>query len=116
MCPDWRGGRRNTAGAVPGLTWPDAMTPWLRPGRSWNWWGTGGAFWPEPEPADVRDRLQAHERTGRPLGSEAFVAELESTLHRPLIPRRPGRKAEQARAAEGADTVGRSITTAGVAV
>ncbi len=37
-----------------------------------------------------RETLRRHERTGRPLGSEAFVAELEGRLHRPLQKRKPG--------------------------
>jgi putative transposase len=43
--------------------------------------------------ADVdRDRLRQHERTGRPLGQEAFVEELEADLKRPLRPQKPGPK------------------------
>ena len=34
--------------------------------------------------------LRAAERTGRPLGSEAFQRRLESDLNRPLLPRKPG--------------------------
>ena len=41
---------------------------------------------------DEGGSLRRHERTGRPLGSEAFVAGLERTLDRPLAPRRAGRK------------------------
>ena len=36
--------------------------------------------------------LRAHERTGRPLGSEAFLGGLEAALGRPLHKRRAGRK------------------------
>ncbi len=36
--------------------------------------------------------LQAHERTGRPLGSDRFVAKLERRLKRVLRPGKPGRK------------------------
>jgi hypothetical protein len=43
--------------------------------------------------ADVdRDRLRQHERTGRPLGQDAFVEELEADLKRPLRPQKPGPK------------------------
>ncbi len=37
------------------------------------------------------EKLQLHERTGRPLGSERFLAKLEKRLDRVLRPRRPGR-------------------------
>jgi len=39
---------------------------------------------------DERDAIRAGERTGRPLGSADFVAELEGRLGRPLSRRRPG--------------------------
>jgi len=35
--------------------------------------------------------MQRCEHTGRPLGETPFLAELESQLHRPLLPRKPGR-------------------------
>jgi plasmid stability protein len=57
------------------------------------------------EPANAFDRLRRHfadlggvelelppRRPGRPLGSAAFVTELEVSLGRELRPRRPGRK------------------------
>ena len=37
-------------------------------------------------------QLERHERTGRPLGSAAFVAGLEQRLARALLPRKPGPK------------------------
>ena len=37
------------------------------------------------------DRLRSHQQTGRPLGSDAFVAELEAQTKRILTPRRAGR-------------------------
>jgi len=36
--------------------------------------------------------FRKHESTGRPMGSEAFIDELEQKLGRPLRPGRPGRK------------------------
>ena len=36
--------------------------------------------------------LERHERTGRPLGDESFIAGLETTLGLPLRPRKPGPK------------------------
>jgi len=44
---------------------------------------------------DVSDKecalLQRHERTGRPLGSERFIAQLENALSRILTPQKGGR-------------------------
>src|SRR5262249_20732765 len=45
----------------------------------------------EPE-AGALARLRAARRTGRPLGSDAFVARLEALSCRPLRRRKPGRK------------------------
>ena len=36
--------------------------------------------------------LRRHERTGRPLGSMSFIADLESQLRRVLRPQKPGCK------------------------
>lgn len=36
--------------------------------------------------------FEQHERTGRPLGDEAFVARLEAATGRELAPKKPGRK------------------------
>jgi hypothetical protein len=38
------------------------------------------------------DALRRSERTGRPLGSDAFVADLERQLGRAIAVRQPGRK------------------------
>jgi putative transposase len=43
------------------------------------------------EDAAVRERLQLHERTGRPMGEEAFLQRLEGILGRQLSPGKPGR-------------------------
>ncbi|WP_419798288.1 MAG: transposase [Terasakiella sp.] len=37
-------------------------------------------------------KLQQHERTGRPLGDDNFVQNLEEQLGRPLLPKKPGPK------------------------
>ncbi len=42
--------------------------------------------------AEALDALRRHERTGRPLGSTAFVERLEGMLGRPLKRRKPGPK------------------------
>ena len=39
------------------------------------------------------ERFQQHERTGRPLGSEAFLEDLETRIGRRVRPGRPGPKA-----------------------
>ena len=41
---------------------------------------------------DEVDVLHRHERTGRPLGGQGFVDQLESTLSRTLRPKKPGPK------------------------
>ncbi len=41
---------------------------------------------------DEYDHIRAAERTGRPLGSSAFVQKLEAHLQRPLARQKPGRK------------------------
>jgi len=40
--------------------------------------------------------FRRHKRTGRPLGSPAFLDRLEILLQRPLRPRRPGHKRKDA--------------------
>ena len=44
------------------------------------------------------EAIRRHERTGRPLGGDAFVAALEAALGRTLRPRRPGRPRKAAAA------------------
>jgi putative transposase len=57
----------------------------------------------EPDSSDL-DTLRRHERTGRPLGSPAFVDSIETRLGRVLRPQRVGRKSN------GADIRRRSAT------
>jgi putative transposase len=57
-------------------------------GRAHDWAGFLEAGLTPEEHALVR----AGERTGRPLGSAAFIAELEHRLARPLARRKPGPK------------------------
>lgn len=54
--------------------------------------GDWRAFLGESASEAVRSRLQRHERTGRPLGNDEFIARLEATVHRVLTPRKAGRK------------------------
>ncbi len=57
--------------------------------------GDWGKFLSHPvEPQGV-EKLQAHKRTGRPLGNDALVAKLEGRLQRVLRPRKPGRKPKE---------------------
>jgi len=44
--------------------------------------------------AEALDRFRRHERTGRPLGSDGFLARLERMLRRILRPQKPGLKPE----------------------
>ena len=46
---------------------------------------------------DEVNALRKHERTGRPLGDEAFVTNLEKTLTRALRPQKPGPKKQGAK-------------------
>ncbi len=39
--------------------------------------------------------LQKHERTGRPLGSDGFLARLEKSICRILKPKKSGRKSKK---------------------
>ncbi len=53
-----------------------------------------GGLGPNDQEAD-HEALRAHERTGRPLGSDAFVAGLEARLGRVLRRRKPGPKTKR---------------------
>ena len=53
--------------------------------------GNWGAFLTLP-PEEEMSRLRQHERTGRPLGQEAFVDQIEAMLLRTLRPQKPGPK------------------------
>lgn len=62
------------------------VTPLLEIVGDWQ------AFLREPTNELVRSRLQRHERTGRPLGNDRFLARIEAAVHRVLKPRKAGRK------------------------
>jgi len=49
-------------------------------------------FLSEPSTDGRGQKLQHHERTGRPLGDERFLTKIEGLLNRPLKPKKPGRK------------------------
>ncbi len=59
--------------------------------------GDWGELLTVPLPTDSWDAFRRHERTGRPLGGEGFVAHLENTLGRVLKPQRPGRRRKGAK-------------------
>ena len=54
--------------------------------------GEWGKFLSQPIEPQCVEKLQAGERTGRPLGNDGFVAKLERRLHRVSRTRKPGRK------------------------
>ena len=88
---DWRGKRRNVEiSAAPHLEGRyDALVyaePLVELVGDW-----GESLSRPVEPQGV-ETLQAHERTGRPRGTDAFVAKLDRRLHRPLRSRIPERK------------------------
>lgn len=45
------------------------------------------------DPVEVYENIERCTRTGRPLGSKAFVVKMEMITGRSLVPKRPGRKA-----------------------
>lgn len=57
-----------------------------------DWW----KFISEGLSDEDTDKLRKHQRTGRPLGNDRFIKQLESTTQRMLQPRKPGRKTEAA--------------------
>jgi len=63
-------------------------------GLFWKMVGTGqwGKFLGKPTAEEQGELLRRHERTGRPLGGERFLAQLESALSRELRPQRRGPK------------------------
>jgi len=54
--------------------------------------GDWGAFLGQEVSTQAADLLRLHERTGRPLGSDHFIGQLEQTLGRRLRRRKPGPK------------------------
>jgi putative transposase len=79
----WSSARAHLAGRDDGVV---AARPLLEQAPDWP------AFLAAGLRDDEREALRAGERTGRPLGSAAFVARLERDLDRPLARRKPGRK------------------------
>ena len=79
----WSSARAHLAGHDDGLV---QVAPLLS--RFPDWAG----FLDQPIADDALAAIRSGERTGRPLGSESFVAKLETNLGRTLARQRPGRK------------------------
>jgi putative transposase len=79
----WSSARAHLAGRDDGLV---QARPLLDQAPDWAVFLAGGLS------DDERGALRAGERTGRPLGSDAFIAGLEQSLGRPLARRKPGPK------------------------
>jgi len=79
----WSSARAHLAGRDDGLV---TVAPLLALARDWSDFLGAGL-----EDAD-RDAIRAGERTGRPLGSDRFVARLEKRLGRTLARQKPGPK------------------------
>jgi putative transposase len=83
----WSSARAHLAGRDDGLV---GVRPLLDQAPDWSAFLAGGLG------EDEREALRAGERTGRPLGSAAFIAALEQSLGRTLARRKPGPKPNDA--------------------
>ena len=79
----WSSASAHVAGRDDGLV---RVAPMLARVKDWR------ALLREAVEADDAERLRRHERTGRPLGSVAFLDRIEATLERIVRPAKPGRK------------------------
>lgn len=79
----WSSARAHRAGCDDGLV---QVAPLLDRFPDW------ADFLAQPLAEPLLDAIRAGERTGRPLGSDGFIATLETQLGRPLAKQRPGRK------------------------
>jgi len=79
----WSSTRAHLAATDDGLV---TVAPLLEMAGDWRLFLSGAA-----EEERVNE-IRKHERTGRPLGSEIFVEQLETTLDRPLKRGKPGPK------------------------
>ena len=79
----WSSARAHVAGTDDDLV---KVTPLLEIAGDW------GLFLSGAEAEEQTDDIRKHERTGRPLGSEAFIEKLETTLERLLKRGKPGPK------------------------
>ncbi len=79
----WSSARAHLAGRDDGLV---TVAPLLDLVPDW------AAFLEDGLDAERAALMRSHERTGRPLGNDGFVARLETQLGRTLVRRKPGRK------------------------
>ena len=79
----WSSARAHLSGRDDALV---KVAPLLRMAGDWE------AFLASGLDAEDHAALRSHERTGRPLGGEAFIAKLEGRLGRNLKKAKPGRK------------------------
>jgi putative transposase len=77
----WSSARAHLFGLDDGLV---TAAPLLARVDDWS------AFLGESVSPEAAEQLHRHERTGRPLGDDDFVARLETLLNRVLRPRKPG--------------------------
>jgi REP element-mobilizing transposase RayT len=68
--------------------------------RGHLWQGRFASYVMDDRYTLAADQFRKHEGTGRPLGTDSFVRELEKTLGRSLKKRKPGRPGKRASAAE----------------
>jgi len=90
-------GPKTILGAARALIFSAATTAWSASRRCLRGPETGRRFSAKAPIAEDSHSLRRHERTGRPLGSDAFVDDLERVLGRALKPRPPGTGAEKKR-------------------
>jgi putative transposase len=79
----WSSARDHLAGADDELV---GVRPLLELVSDW------ARFIGEPDAPDIADLLHAHTSTGRPLGPDSFVEDLEQRLRRPLRRKSLGRR------------------------
>ena len=79
----WSSARAHLRGEVDGLTETGALAARI---PDWR------AYLDAAADGDAEYALRRHTRTGRPVGSEAFIADLEERLGMRLRPRKPGPK------------------------
>jgi putative transposase len=79
----WSSARAHDTGVNDGLTHGAAIQAMV---------GDWAAFLRERTNQEAIEAIRRHERTGRPLGNDTFLDNLENKLRRVLRPGRPGRK------------------------
>jgi putative transposase len=85
----WSSARAHLHGAVDGLTDPAPLL------ERWPDWRAVLGTWAEDETAAA---IRERERSGRPLGGDAFLARLAEIVGRPILPGRRGRRSRPTQA------------------